>query len=77
MNIVSIYKVLVWKSTQTFSANHRNLLLTVNQKQPTDIKNVTLFAKLFFLQQKIKRQRTLTNTGFTNVPSRLKNVTPV
>ncbi len=52
MNIVSIYKTLARKSTQTFSADHRNLLLTVNQKQPTDIKNVTLFAKLFFYNRK-------------------------
>ncbi|RKU38803.1 hypothetical protein C6496_04675 [Candidatus Poribacteria bacterium] len=60
-----------------FSADYRNLLLTVNPKQPIDIKNVTLFAKLFFLQQKIKRQRTLTVTELSNVTRHLKNVTPV
>ena len=54
MNIVSIYKTLARKPTQTFSADYRSFLLTVNSQQPTEIKNVTLFAKLlFFTQEKI------------------------
>ena len=41
------------------------------------LKNVTLFAKLSFSQQIIKRQRTLTNTMFSNITHRTQNVTPV
>ncbi len=52
MNTVSIYKTLARKPTQTFSADYRSFLLTVNSQQPTEIKNVTPFAKLLFLHKR-------------------------
>ena len=67
------------KTTPSSRIHRLCLIVPFRQSHATfkTMKNVTLFAKLFFSQQKIKHQQTLTVTGFSNVTRHTPNVTPV
>ena len=74
MNIVSIYKTLARKPTQTSSTIMLSFLLTANSKM------LHFSPNSFFLKKRkleMKHQQTLVGTGFSNVIGNTPNGTPV